>query len=459
MSRPYSDEFIYALVGHQWLQGVPPYTAFWDVKPPGLFGLYALAEILLGDASLGTRVLPLLANFATALAIWRIGIEWTGDRTAALIAGLLYSPYTLLLYGTLGPAVLLMQPFVAFGLLAASRRGACAGLVAGALLGLAGTIKQVAIFEALLGFVMVVAVNRPRRPGEALPVVLFILGGLAPTAAFCGYFAVVGEFRAFFDAVFLSALRRSEGEGISFLHGLWRFLPMNRQLLPLVILCGLAVIHREWFRGREGTSPGWIVAWFVAAAAAILMLRSAYEQYFLTLVPPLALGAGLFLAEFHRRFIRRRVARASAVLLLGAFPFAAVSHAGEWPTDDRDVKAVVARLNELALVRGTDRPELFVADHEISIYLLTDTRQPTRFAFPQHLQCNFPLPPGVEPAAELGRVMDLRPRFVVITYWRQRRLCTRADRMAIIGQRLAAEYHLVGRVGDPRNPVDIYERN
>ena len=89
-ARPYGDEILYALFGDQWLQGILPYTLVWDVKPPGLFALYALTEAASGDAFLSVRLLPLLATLAAVVGIWRIGVAWFGNANVGLIAAILY---------------------------------------------------------------------------------------------------------------------------------------------------------------------------------------------------------------------------------------------------------------------------------------------------------------------------------------------------------------------------------
>lgn len=459
LARPYNDELMYALVGHQWLMGHPPYSVLWDVKPPGLFALYAAAESMLGDPLLGPRVLPVICIVATALALRRLAIAWVGDGRAGFMAGLLYASYSLVLEGVMGSSELLVAPFVAFALLLAGRPGAWPALLSGFLFGLAGMVKQVAIFEAVLGFAIMYAANGERRSGFLAPASLYCLGGLTPFLAFAAYFGSVGTLDEFLQATVFSAALRTRGDGVSLLEGLQRFLPMLRPVLPLLVLCALCVTERRWFRDRRNPAHFTrVFAWFLAAAGGILVLRSMYDHYFLTLLPPLALGAGLFLAELQRQvsIFRRGAVLPAVIVALMAFPPAWVTVRAEWPIGDRDAAAITQRLAEHGLVGGTDEPELYVADHELALYLMTRTLQPTRFAYPQHLICDFPLPPGIKPEMELERVMARRPGYVVITTRRSRMICTREDRMALLGRHLEAEYELVARVGSEIDPVDIF---
>ena len=159
--RPYEDEVFYALIGHEWLQGALPYTQIFDVKPPGLFALYALCEAISGDALLGPRLLPLLGVLASAIGLWRIAANWFEDWRIGPLAAILYCANALALGGSMGPSELLLAPFVIFGVLFATRSvrllDAC---LAGLMMGCAFTIKQAAAFEGLLGLILLVSADR-----------------------------------------------------------------------------------------------------------------------------------------------------------------------------------------------------------------------------------------------------------------------------------------------------------
>src|ERR1051326_1935176 len=66
-----ADESLFILIGQAWLHGQLPYVAIWDVKPPGLFLLFALAQFVVGPGILAARVLTAAAVFAGSLALYR----------------------------------------------------------------------------------------------------------------------------------------------------------------------------------------------------------------------------------------------------------------------------------------------------------------------------------------------------------------------------------------------------
>jgi hypothetical protein len=457
--RLYGDEGLYALVGHQWLQGHPPYTILMDMKPPGIFGLYALTEAIFDDPLLAPRLLPVMAAFATAVALWRIGIAWFGDRTVGLLAAVIYPPYTLVLGGVQDTSALMLAPFVAFGLLLAARPELWSACLAGLLFGIAGTIKHIAVFEALVGLALVARAQSGSTTTPWARVIGFGLGCLAPIGGFATYYAALGHLAELWNAVIVWAARRSQIH-VAFLDGPVRLLAMLKPILPLAVLAAFALTERRWFRGRPNPARfAALGSWFLAATAGVLVQRAAYEHYLLALVPPLALAAALLLAELHRRtdWFRRPVMLAALVALVG-FPPGWVTAQSLWPAGDHDAMAIAAELRRLGITAGNTQNEVYVVDHEPAIYLLTGTVQPTRFAYPAHLQCDFALPPGVDPEAEIDRVMALRPRIIVISERRARLMCTLPDRMARYERHLAAGYALVGRVGPPGARVEIHRR-
>jgi hypothetical protein len=66
------DQGVYAVVANGMLRGAPPYRGTWDVKPPGIFLIYAVARWTLGPSVHAIRVLEAvsLASLIGAFAIF-----------------------------------------------------------------------------------------------------------------------------------------------------------------------------------------------------------------------------------------------------------------------------------------------------------------------------------------------------------------------------------------------------
>ena len=147
-----SDECFYLVVARQWLEGMPPYANAFNVKPPLLFALLALAEAIFGPTLLAAKALIM----ATVSARPPPCIFWAAlsRKLSGVAAALFYIVASLTLGGTFSPAELIMAPFTAFAMLAGFAAIARVRLPlllvagAGALLGAAACIKQTVIFEA-----------------------------------------------------------------------------------------------------------------------------------------------------------------------------------------------------------------------------------------------------------------------------------------------------------------------
>src|SRR6185437_1215342 len=158
------DEFFFAVIAQKWLAGGLPYVATFDVKPPGLFALYAVAQSLFGESLATIKGLEILFTALGGYALYRLARDF-GSRPMALWIGVLYPLYSLALSGVTAVNLIVQLPFfiVAFGaMLHAARQdrpaasGVSAALLAGLSIGMAGMIRQAAVFEAIAVFGLLV---------------------------------------------------------------------------------------------------------------------------------------------------------------------------------------------------------------------------------------------------------------------------------------------------------------
>ncbi len=81
------DQGIYAVVAGGLLEGKMPYRDLWDFKPPGIYLVYAAAEVLFGKSMLAPRWLECAALIGVVLAFVRLSRDYVGGSTAGLLAG------------------------------------------------------------------------------------------------------------------------------------------------------------------------------------------------------------------------------------------------------------------------------------------------------------------------------------------------------------------------------------
>ena len=413
------DEAFFSVMGQRWLHGEWPYAASFDVKPPLLFGVFAAAQAVFGLSLATIKGLEIAFTAWGAIALQRLARRH-GSEALSLWAGGLYPVYSLAQQGVSECSSVLQLPFViaAFACVLAADGGRFtrARLVAGGvMIGLAGLIKQTAIFEAAGLFAIVLWLHRERQPVRAA--LFYGLGAVAPVAAFAGLFLAAGHLRDAYEAVIHTALMRMNydvpGQDGHLGGGLARVLPLCK---PLVVVSGLAAFSlARSARIDDKLSPRLrlaAVVWAASAAVALVLQHAMFAYYAAMLIPPLLILSGglvmhgiAFSAQVRTPAIAALAGLAVAVpLWLDRGNFTVGGYTG--PGDFAAVEAAAAGLKQLGL-RPSDR--LLVLRRGLYTYVLTGALPSARYYHGLQLLCDFPLPDKAPLADALAR----RPRFIV----------------------------------------------
>lgn len=440
------DESIYLLMARSMLQGHVPYTAVWDTKPPGLYVLFALAQILFGQTVLAIRLLAMAVVTATTLLIWLYGRSLLGGWAIGALAALFYAIFSTQNGGLASNAEIMFAPFtVAAFLLLGWRTGVPAAiqpgrrltfLAIGLLLGAAIQIKAVAGMEllavlALLGLPPLLSrrAGRPLQRGEtALAAGLVLVGALLPLLLAAGAFVLEGHFADYVYANFTATsiyLRAAPPLAPA---------PVAEALLAqargaaLLWLAALAALPLAWsIRRRHPHVALNLLAlgmWWAFALAATVLSRRYFPHYFLQVLPPLSLLAAAVIVQAVQ--LDSGLPRARQALLVGLIVAIGLAQPIARPLRHSLEEAQV-------LIRRTPRVELlnytaaylrermapddtiFVAEGPPILYYLTGAPIPTRYALPAYLnRPDVSVITGIDPLAELERIMALRPRYVVL---------------------------------------------
>jgi len=311
------DEGGYAYVGREILSGALLYRDAFDLRPPGPFYLYALALAVVPATPAGIHVFLHLYNLATCLALFSLARALGTSTAAALWTALAYAVASSL-PGVQGfqassellmllPLVLAMRLALASG---PRRRGAL--VLAGVLTALACWIKQTAFLSlAFLPFWIALVPRRPRAEA-ARDLLAFGGGAVAVSLAIVGAFASAGVLRELLYWSFEHPLLYARTD---FLFGramaqLWELLS-GSPVLSAAALVGLVVAAR-----RARRQAVFLFALLGLSLVAVLPGK-AYEHYFVQLLPPLCLAAGIGLDACVSR-VREPRMRVAATLAAGA---------------------------------------------------------------------------------------------------------------------------------------------
>jgi hypothetical protein len=449
------DEAFFAVIGRDWPQGILPYAGRFDVKPPGLFLLYALFSPLLGAGVAAIKGLEMAFVGASAYGLWRIG----RDRFSAAVgmaAATLYPLYSLAMSGVNAPVALFLNGFEIFAVLAAlAAAGATrapwrlAGL-SGLLFGCAFTIKQTAVFEAgavLLALIVQAPALRDKTRGFAA----FALAGAVAPLGFAVYFLAQGQFAALWDDCIWAAGGRLGGDNVGFLDGLARLPGGFRPIwLPLA---GADLVLLRWPAFSRGPLAGPLrlcLFWLGGALLAVIAMRAMYDHYFLPLVPPILLLAAV--ACFDALQWRMHAGRARAALLTAAALFPMVGGFDGWRWGGEDRKALRA-VSTAAVAAGLAPGErALVVNRGVLFYNETGAAPAGRIIHPQHLLCDFP---GLG-RDTLAEAMAERPLFVLLADTRLGMVCEKSERLARLREILHDGYRLAAHGAGNWDSYDLY---
>jgi hypothetical protein len=333
------DEGGFSVIGRLW-NGAGPYLygPLWVDRPPGLIGLFSLADLF---GAWGPRLVM------TALAVLLVALV---SRAAAVIGGPSAAPWAAWTAYALGSTVLLQAEqlngeYAAIVFVAASilcillalrgslDRAALLGLAAGAAAATAVTMKQNFLDAFVFAAVLLVGMARTGRTSRHLVRVVgagFTVGAAVVAAATVAWSSRHGGLGALVTAMY--GFRAQASEVMQ--EGSWTA-PAIRllELIGLTLASGLLVlaVHLVW-QGRRSLPARDPVAWALAATAlfelaSLVAGANFWPHYVLALIPVIALAAGLRARRGQSGWSgARRIIVAMAVLTAVISPAAAVAH-------------------------------------------------------------------------------------------------------------------------------------
>jgi hypothetical protein len=320
------DEALYAVIGHELLEGRQLYSDLWDHKPPGIHLAYATAELLFGYGPHQLYLLNLIANAGILLGLYRAGSMLAGRGGgigAAIVFALAsafphwegYQPNTELFVN-----LLLVWSFCLVYRLGVAPSWGLA-LTFGVVIGLASLFKQVAVVPAIL-FGLTYLLSFIRDPGRRWQALRYMLVAGAVSAALwvgvCIWFAAQGTFSDFYDAVFVYN-RAYSG---NLLRNVWdsRHLGHKSYLVTLILPCALVPLAAP--RLDDAQRRGWylLAAWALGSHIAVALAARWVEYYYELWMPVYALAAGAMIGALASAVIERPPVFRWALLALVFLP-------------------------------------------------------------------------------------------------------------------------------------------
>jgi hypothetical protein len=365
------DHGMYANIA-RWsiLNGGTPYIDMWDIKPPPIYYLYALAITLFGNSTEALRALDFLLVPLGMAGLYWLGWQWRTVATgawAALLYGVFYFTET---YASLTQSDSLATVFMILAVVGAVRASAqgrgqvfyafCTGALCGWILWFK---HYYAFFVVALIFYHLYTYLRVKVPspftergfrGEVSPlrytIAAFTLGGVLVGGSLLAYFwskgmvqemLIIAQSTAAYNAqgydvaAFLASMQNYLyyrgrhwgvlGGAVGLYFGVWAFQRFRKLAIssqPLAVSFSPSLPAERGAGGEVALSPlFWL--WFLAGVAFLLIQAKGFDTHWLPMLPPLCLwgAAGI---QSALAYVRRERLRQALIVLIVTFFLAIV---------------------------------------------------------------------------------------------------------------------------------------
>lgn len=441
-----NDESLYLLMASSLTDGQPPYTAIWDNKPIGIYILFYLALLILGDSVLSIRIIACIAVSITCYLLYRLGnVISLNDTKVGLLAGILYAILSLGGGGLAANTEIFYASFVVFAFyllfsvgINPAKRISTRNLrlfIIGLLMGIGVQIKQVVIFEfiaiiLILGiFLYFQTINSRRSLFTELfkCYVLLLVGLILPFLSTLLYFIFNGHFSDYYYANFAANLVRVSGESFSINNFVTGFVTQVKSNLLLWVCLFLTPFY--WVSSKETAfekrNLTYLLIWFSMAFLGVCSPKSFYAHYFLQLLPSLCLLSAYIIIKtvWAAREIgtTRRLAILALILitplLSNVYPYLKV---GIKSVYFQYIKGIdnwgdsPAIISKYLRERVAPQDYIYVADYVPIIYYLIPAKIPTKYAFTDFMTSpNLSKVAGIDPVQELHSIMERKPVYII----------------------------------------------
>jgi 4-amino-4-deoxy-L-arabinose transferase-like glycosyltransferase len=445
------DEGLYAYVGQEILRGAIPYKDVIEIKPPGTFYLYAAGIGVFGDTTESIRLFTALYSLISVYFVYRIARYLSGPQ-AGLLAGFLYAIYSsgpLLQGSSSNTEVFMVMPLLAGTYL--FLRGADTGrrvylMGCGLAAGMAMLIKTVALTQAVVLFSACFFVRRSGSgfKGRGLDALGFAVPPLILALLTVSYFAYHGALADFFywNIAFAGKYRSASITGPPFFGVVGHLLPEMFLLALVAFPTALFLILRE----REIKCL--VVALLLPPAlAGVCLPGKNFPHYFIQLVPPMAVLAGIGLGRISgQRGVPLYVAAAAVVTVFGW----SISREYMYYTVLTPEQVSISKYGDTFVqsvpianyLKERTRPEEYIFQWglEPELYFLSNRRSPVRYLGSVGLEWS------ADPAAATRELVEgierKKPRYIVLQQeWAWVQGIMEIDRI------LRRDYYLENRIG------------
>ena len=409
------DESTYLVMADQMLNGGVLYKDVIDIKPPGVFLIFSVVQLLFGKSIFMVRLFAALVVGTGGYFVYQTKRNWESEKWPSILSGAAFVFMFNFYFGFSANTEIFFVFFTALGIWAYSKTGKSSrfNLYAGLFLGLGFIVKLHVAFDALaLGlFILIGGLLLKKGKATIRDCTLLMVGFFIPFILAHLIFWIMGYYEYYRFITYeapcnYSAIRDSTVLFKYFKDGMITYLPF--------IL--MATIGFFSMRKREDLNVHWLLLlMFVLEWAAIVATGKPHPHYWLQLTLPIALLAGsMFENEKVSRFFMKKVVKIACILLIASY-FSCLFHYYHKRYIQRSHHSVNIYEYLNPLVKVDDN--IYTGDGPQILYWLMDKRSPTAHIHQNHLT----YPDGIatyniDVKAEMVKIFSTRPSFVILSH-------------------------------------------
>jgi hypothetical protein len=294
------DQNVFAEIGSLLLKGKLPYIDAWDIKPPNIYYLYALAEGIIGRTEFAIRLADYLSTIGTAIILFfyvaRCSPARDGDHNHLIIAPMLFAWIALSLgLADTAQTESFSLPFIAGAMLAWTYKDqARFALLTGILIGIAGFFKTTNFLFAIPFIVQALFRFKHAQVRKAL---LMCIGGVVLASAveifFMAWQGFLGEYFVILESVLELHGGEQSGSPVT-IWGALRIVYLYSGTFSIVAVLGLFFLYKpkkglsiEPEMQYEKRGALFSLAMVATGIVAVLVQRKGWGYHYVILLPGL----------------------------------------------------------------------------------------------------------------------------------------------------------------------------
>lgn len=402
------DESTYLVIANEWLKGAIPFVDYVDIKPVGIYGIYAVITSLFGQSIIGIRLFTVGIIGLTGFFLYRAKFRHLKNKKLALICGVFY---VLLIsidsWGWSGNTEVFFNFFTAIALFILMQfKTPLHAILVGLLMGFGFIIKYHILFDftAFILFVFIGMSVQLKRETWSTRITLTGIMGLSflvPISLVFLYYQMLGYTNEFIEASIGIPSRYNSSLGImeriGFVATFFLF------VLPLSVMVIMYFLKK---REDDNYLSRWFsLIWLSMVCLALLLTGKTFQHYYIQALIPICFFGFDYLQT--QAFFSTRRFNISMLAIFFIMATVALIGQSRLLKKNEDTIEVVSYLSS-----EMKEEDLLYSQRPVLNYVL-DKSPPNRYIHntiisnPEHVEAY-----QIDKQAEIDRIIKHRPKYM-----------------------------------------------